>query len=287
METQKETVKLDMSEQQPVPMHEPVTESERVTSALYRHPTDKLVGGVCGGLADYFKWDPALVRVLWVVVTLATGGGGLLAYAALWALLPVGTVMGGKQAPAAVELNERSLSRAAIILMALGGVWLLANMGILPWIWGAMWRIVSILFWPVLLIGAGYVLFQQTGKGRMNINFKGAAGQARATVGSWIPSGTDMRGGLRSMREKFPLKRASKDRIFLGVCGGIGKRLGVDANLVRLIWAAFSVGSIGMGVLVYVLLAWMMPEEVAAPLAPYSDESQDVPIIDVKATRTI
>jgi phage shock protein PspC (stress-responsive transcriptional regulator) len=267
-------------------MGDPATGSGRIPSALYRHPIDKLIGGVCGGLADYFAWDPALVRILWVVATLATGGGGLLAYVALWALLPVGTAQEGQRAPAAVELNERSLSRAAMILMALGGLWLLANIGILPWLWGALWRVASILFWPALLFGAGYLLFRQTGKGQVNVDLRGAAGQARARVGSWIPTGAEVRGGLRSMREKFPLKRSRQDRIFLGVCGGIGKRLGIDANLVRLIWAAFSVGSIGMGVLIYVLLAWMMPEEGAAPLSAYSDDSKDVPIIDVNATRT-
>src|SRR5262245_18651707 len=49
-------------------------------STLYRHPTDKLIGGVCGGLADYFGFDPTLVRILWVVMTLVTSGGGFLAY---------------------------------------------------------------------------------------------------------------------------------------------------------------------------------------------------------------
>ena len=43
---------------------------------LYRHPTDKLVGGVCGGFAEYLGWDPVLVRILWLVATVATGGGG-------------------------------------------------------------------------------------------------------------------------------------------------------------------------------------------------------------------
>ena len=55
------------------------TGANTVTNTLYRHPTEKMIGGVCGGLADYFKWDPALVRIVWLVATIATGGGGLLA----------------------------------------------------------------------------------------------------------------------------------------------------------------------------------------------------------------
>ena len=92
-----------------------ITESERadttaeetahVKPMLFRHPTHKLLGGVCGGLADFIGWDPALVRILWVVVTMATGGGGILAYLALWILLPVGTTTDGQQSPPALELN--------------------------------------------------------------------------------------------------------------------------------------------------------------------------------------
>jgi phage shock protein PspC (stress-responsive transcriptional regulator) len=61
---------------------------------LYRSPTDNMVGGVCGGLADFFGWDASLIRLFWVVMTLATGGGGFLAYLALWMMLPVGSVAG-------------------------------------------------------------------------------------------------------------------------------------------------------------------------------------------------
>ena len=96
---------------------------------LYRHPEDKIVGGICGGLGDYFGIDPILVRIMWVVLTLGTAGTGLLAYAALWLLLPVGTAKAGQHAPAALELNERNVGRAGLLLVAFGVIWLLANLG--------------------------------------------------------------------------------------------------------------------------------------------------------------
>ena len=40
---------------------------------LYRSRDDRIVGGVCSGLADRFDLDPSLVRILWVVLTLLTG----------------------------------------------------------------------------------------------------------------------------------------------------------------------------------------------------------------------
>lgn len=55
---------------------------------LYRSRDDKIVAGVCGGIAEYFKIDPVLVRVLWLVFTLM-GGAGVLLYIILWAVVPV------------------------------------------------------------------------------------------------------------------------------------------------------------------------------------------------------
>jgi phage shock protein C len=54
---------------------------------LQRSRTEKMIGGVCGGLAAYFGVDPTIVRVLWVAVTLL-GGAGLIAYLILWVIMP-------------------------------------------------------------------------------------------------------------------------------------------------------------------------------------------------------
>lgn len=54
---------------------------------LYRSTTDRMVAGVCAGLAEHFKIDPTLVRLLFVLFALA-GGPGLLAYIVLWLVVP-------------------------------------------------------------------------------------------------------------------------------------------------------------------------------------------------------
>lgn len=59
-----------------------------VTKRLYRSTKDKMLGGVCGGIAEYFDVDPALVRLLWVLLTLA-GGAGVLLYIIAWLIVPV------------------------------------------------------------------------------------------------------------------------------------------------------------------------------------------------------
>ncbi|MCS7221082.1 MAG: PspC domain-containing protein [Anaerolineae bacterium] len=54
-----------------------------------RRSRDRMVAGVCGGLAEYLGIDPTLVRVLWVFGTLLSLGViGLLAYLALMLVMP-------------------------------------------------------------------------------------------------------------------------------------------------------------------------------------------------------
>jgi|SRR5271166_2697898 len=55
---------------------------------LMRSSTDKKIGGVCAGLADYFDMDPTLVRVIWLLAILFAGTG-LLIYIILWIVLPL------------------------------------------------------------------------------------------------------------------------------------------------------------------------------------------------------
>lgn len=54
---------------------------------LYRSRTEKMIGGVCGGVADYLGIDVTVIRLLWVLVTLL-GGAGVLAYLVLWIVIP-------------------------------------------------------------------------------------------------------------------------------------------------------------------------------------------------------
>ncbi len=53
---------------------------------LYRSK-NKWLAGVCGGIAEYFNLDPILIRVIWLVLSLAYGVG-ILAYIIAWLLIP-------------------------------------------------------------------------------------------------------------------------------------------------------------------------------------------------------
>ena len=58
------------------------------TKVLERSRNGRMVAGVCSGLADYFGWDVTLVRVIVAVISVITGGAGVVAYLAAWALIP-------------------------------------------------------------------------------------------------------------------------------------------------------------------------------------------------------
>ena len=56
---------------------------------LYKSRNNKMICGVCAGIADYFNIDPSIVRVLWAVLALAAGSG-ILAYILCAIILPEG-----------------------------------------------------------------------------------------------------------------------------------------------------------------------------------------------------
>jgi phage shock protein C len=80
----------------PTPLPDAASPATRTTAAptssprftLRRSRTDRMLGGVCGGLAESLGTDAALLRVLLVALTLITGGAAAVVYAAARALAP-------------------------------------------------------------------------------------------------------------------------------------------------------------------------------------------------------
>ncbi|HBP65388.1 MAG TPA: PspC domain-containing protein [Desulfosporosinus sp.] len=61
-----------------------------MTKRLYRSSLDKQLGGVCGGIAEYFELDPSLVRI-GAILLLLVAGTGFLAYLVAWFIVPLDT----------------------------------------------------------------------------------------------------------------------------------------------------------------------------------------------------
>ncbi|MCB0505837.1 MAG: PspC domain-containing protein [Cyclobacteriaceae bacterium] len=60
-----------------------------MTQKLERTSDDKIIAGVCGGIAKYLGWDPAIVRLLYVLVSIFSAAfPGVLVYIILWIVMP-------------------------------------------------------------------------------------------------------------------------------------------------------------------------------------------------------
>ena len=118
---------------------------------LHRNVNNRVIAGVCSGLADYFAIDPILVRLAFVVVAFA-GGASVLAYIILWIVMP------RWEGPATVASNASAPRDAALwvggFLVVLGALFLIGNTGIFWW-WN--WS----FFWPLILVGLGVLILSR------------------------------------------------------------------------------------------------------------------------------
>lgn len=120
-------------------------------SRLMRSETDRMIAGVCGGLAAYLGVDPVLVRLAFVILFLASGIG-LAIYAILWLVVPtpsrvqpeIRLVDEEYDDPSALKTRFSPAATVGVILILFGAFFLLSQMGGAPG-----------YIWPVILIGAG------------------------------------------------------------------------------------------------------------------------------------
>jgi phage shock protein PspC (stress-responsive transcriptional regulator) len=116
---------------------------------LYRSTERKIIGGVCGGLGEYFNIDPTWLRLAFVILALIKGLG-LILYIIGWVVIPrhpVGEEAPAKPAPAKSGTAHSLLP--GIILIAIGVLFLLYE---------SFWWFDFEYVWPVVLIVIGGAL---------------------------------------------------------------------------------------------------------------------------------
>jgi phage shock protein C len=63
--------------------------SNTLSHPLRRSRDDRMVAGVCGGIAKWLGWDPTAVRAIYVIASLVSAGfPGIIAYVVLWFIMP-------------------------------------------------------------------------------------------------------------------------------------------------------------------------------------------------------
>ncbi|MDP6460300.1 MAG: PspC domain-containing protein [Gemmatimonadota bacterium] len=227
--------------------------------------SDRVIVGVCGGLARSMGWNADLLRVAWIVLA-TVGGMGIALYLAGFLLAPREEEVEVEPPP---ELDRaRTGGFALVALAALFLAWLLGLVS--PW---------SVLFGGVFLPLIGGVLLVGVGL-------------------ALIFPGVRNRTGLAG---RSPLLRSRSDRMLGGIAGGLAAHMGADSNVLRLAMVLAGLLSAGFVAVVYVALLLVLPEESedlhtvesfasppdiprepppAPPTHPWSGDIQDPPADD-------
>ncbi|MFC1553811.1 PspC domain-containing protein [candidate division KSB1 bacterium] len=216
--------------------------------SLFRSQSNKMIAGVCGGVAEYFKIDPTLVRIIFAAA-IPAGGLGFWAYMIGWLIIP-------ENPEESEELESNSKSNILLILM--GILFILAGMHLIfrnfmNFLWLPDWifnvfsfqSIVAVIF---ISLGA-YFIFRYL--------------QERGDEIPLIP---------KKISGKMPagktLYRSVDDKKISGVCGGIGEYFNIDPTIIRIIWIIATILTLPTGmspglIAAYIILSFVLPEAPA------------------------
>lgn len=131
-----------------------------MTKELRKSP-DKIIAGVCAGLAEYFGVDPTIVRLAFVALALAGGGWMILVYILAWIIMPdpkMDEVVVEAEETETVNDSKISENRSkwlGVILVILGFGFLMDNLHFIHW-----WHFSK--FWPLIIIGLGGLIIYRS-----------------------------------------------------------------------------------------------------------------------------
>jgi len=197
---------------------------------LYRSQENRMIAGVCGGIAEFFNIDPNLMRLLFVVLTFL-GGCGILIYIASLIIIPNNP---DQTIPEKREniIRDKSLFWGSL-LVVIGLFLLFRQLGLFYsfHFWQIPWQSV----WAVALIIIGaLLLFNKT----------------RNDKTKSVETDSDKK-----------LYRSRSQKMAGGVCGGLAEYFDIDVSIVRVLWVIGTFLSIGLGILAYIVMLIIFPEE--------------------------
>lgn len=217
---------------------------------LYRSKVNRRIGGVCGGIAEYFNIEPTLVRITFIILVFLNGIGAI-AYLAGLIIVPENPFRNPIQSVPKKGNSDSSVTWG-IVLIVIGIFFILKELD--------FWRFQWFFFWPrlyrmdlflptlVIFIGVFYLLVAFREKN-----------ESTGEISDDSPLNTNER----------KLHRIPSRKMIAGVCSGLAAYLNIDVTFIRLGWVLLSLMNMLMGILIYIILAIALPE------APYQSRVFD------------
>jgi phage shock protein C len=207
--------------------------------------SNAVIGGVCGGIADYFEINVTLVRVIAVLLLVFCLGSPVLVYSVLWLVSPVKPITYASY----VEVDSKKqsnhifgkqLSPFNMVLLIAGVVLVLFGLlNVSTLIFGQWWApvinifaIVTSVVWAITILVTGGLLIYASRGNKFGNKYKNKT-----------------------------LCRSVRNRKIAGVCAGLASFFGVEVSTVRLIAILLLFFSGGLVLVLYLLLWWAIPNE--------------------------
>ncbi len=206
---------------------------------MYRSKSHKVFLGVCGGIAEYLKLDPIIIRIIFIILAF-WNGIGIIAYIVSAIFMPENPYQqeSGKS-PAKTSENTTLIVGAILVMLGLS-LFFHEMFSFFYWRWPFWWfhHIKWQTIYPTIIILIGVAIVIHALK-----NEKKAEGESVKTV-------------------RKRIYRSKSNRLIGGVCGGIAEYLDIDVTLIRIAWVVLTLlTNIFVGTSAYILFLLFVPEE--------------------------
>ncbi len=228
-------------------MDEPKSTSQVSPRRLYKSTSDRMIDGICGGIAEYLGIDSSVVRLLLVAFSILSIGAGVIFY--IIAMLVIPTKPASAEGAASVEEEKRMSNAGATATLVIGIIIVIIGVTLLfdyydIFSFTSMWHSFGRLALPIvfILIGGALLLGRERREAHPSGNYESTPeGEVKV--------------------EHKRLLRSVHDKRIAGVCGGLAKYFDIDSTIVRLLYVLLAFASFGLALVLYIACAFVIPKE--------------------------
>jgi phage shock protein C len=199
---------------------------------LRRSRIDRIFFGVCGGLGEFFGVNPIIFR-LFFIISLLIGAWGIVIYLILSLVIPNTPLLAAHNYSDFPNVETRPV--IGIFLIFLGIYLLVKDIGVLEQF--SFFGFTHQIIIPAILIVVFIMFFVQ-----YDVSFA-------------------------DIDENKSIFRTNKNKIFSGVCSSLSEYFNIDVNFMRIIFILFTILTLGIGLLIYLIYSIMIPLEKESDIA--------------------